>query len=193
LLLHTASFRYNHTLAMQDALERLNGLPAAEAQAELLACCGASLWAREMAARRPFPDSAELFTAADEIWRSLGRNDWLEAFASHPQIGEKRGEKQIESEAGQQLSSRWSAEEQSGTQRNPAEVVARLAEGNRAYRLRFGYIFVVRASGKTASEMLAILERRLQNDPSAELPIAAEEQRRIMRMRLEKLLAAQAQ
>lgn len=177
---------------MQKPLERLNGLPAAEAHAGLLACCGASHWAREMVARRPFLDSAELFSAADQIWRSLGREGWLEAFASHPQIGEKRGEKQIESEAGQKLSSRWSAEEQSGTQQNPAEVMTKLSEGNRAYRERFGYIFIVCATGKTASEMLAILERRLQNDPSAELPIAAEEQRHIMHLRLEKLLAVQA-
>jgi OHCU decarboxylase len=190
--LHTGAFRYNHTLVMQDALERLNALPAAQAHAELLACCGASLWARGMVARRPFGDSAELFAAADEIWRSLDRNGWLEAFASHPQIGEKQGEKQIESQASQQLSSRWSAEEQSGTRRNAAEVMTKLAEGNRAYRQRFGYIFIVCATGKTASEMLAILERRLHNDASAELAIAAEEQRRIMRLRLEKLLAAEA-
>jgi len=189
--LHTRAFGYNHTLGMQDALKRLNSLPVAEAHAEMLACCGSSLWAREMVARRPFSDSAELFAAADQIWRSLGRDGWLEAFASHPQIGEKRGEKQIESEAGQQLSSRWSADEQSGTKRNPAEVMTRLAEGNRAYRQRFGYIFIVCATGKTASEMLAILERRLHNDASAELAIAAEEQRQIMRLRLEKLLAAQ--
>lgn len=176
---------------MQSGLERLNGLPAAEAQAELLACCGASLWARELVARRPFANSAELFAAADEIWRSLSHDGWLEAFASHPQIGEKRGEKQIESAAGQKLSNRWSAEEQSGTQRNAAEVLSKLAEGNHVYRERFGYIFIVCATGKTASEMLAIFERRLQNEPSAELAIAAEEQRLITRLRLEKLLAAQ--
>ena len=176
---------------MQNALEWLNGLPAAEAHADLLACCGASLWAREMVARRPFGDTAELFAAADEIWRSLDRGRWLEAFASHPQIGEKQGEKQIESEAGQQLSTRWSAEEQSSTLRDPAGVLTKLAEGNRAYRQRFGYIFIVCATGKTADEMLAILERRLHNDASAELAIAAEEHRRIMQLRLEKLLGTQ--
>jgi OHCU decarboxylase len=192
LPLHTDAFRYNHTLGMQNALERLNALPSAEAHAQLLACCGSSLWARETAARRPFANSAELFAAADEIWRKLGREGWLEAFANHPQIGEKRAEKQIESAAGQQLSSRWSTEEQSGTQRNDAEVLTKLAEGNRTYRQRFGYIFIFCATGKTADEMLAILERRLQNDPSAELAIAAEEQRRIMQLRLEKLLAARA-
>jgi OHCU decarboxylase len=185
------TFRYNPTLAMENALKRLNALPATEAEAELLACCGASRWVRGMVARRPFGNFAELFAAADEIWRSLGREDWLEAFARHPQIGEKATEKRIEAQAGQPLSSRWSAEEQSGVQRNSADVVARLAEGNRAYRQRFGYIFIVCATGKTADEMLAILERRLQNDASAELTFAAEEQRRITHLRLEKLLAAE--
>jgi OHCU decarboxylase len=176
---------------MENALKRLNGLPAAAAEAELLACCGASLWAREMAARRPFVNLADLFAAADKIWRSLGSEDWLEAFARHPQIGEKAGEKQIEDEAGRHLSGRWSTEEQSGAKRDSADVMARLAEGNRAYRQRFGYIFIVCATGKTSQEMLAILERRLQNDASAELTIAAEEQRRITHLRLEKLLAAE--
>ena len=175
---------------MENALKRLNALPATEAEAELLACCGASRWVQGLLARRPFGSAAELFAAADEIWGSLGSQDWLEAFSRHPQIGEKAAEKRIKSEASQQISSRWSAEEQSGAQRNSADVMARLAEGNRVYRQRFGYIFIVCATGKTAEEMLAILERRLQNDASAELTIAAEEQRRITRLRLEKLLAA---
>ena len=176
---------------MENALKRLNALSAMEAEAELLACCGASRWVQGLVARRPFGSVAELFAAADEIWRSLGREDWFEAFSRHPQIGEKAAEKQIKSQTGRQISSRWSAEEQSGAQRNSADVMARLAEGNRVYRQRFGYIFIVCATGKTAEEMLAILERRLQNDASAELTIAAEEQRRITHLRLEKLLAAE--
>jgi len=176
---------------MENALKRLNALPATEAETELLACCGASRWVHGLVARRPFGNSAELFAAADEIWRSLGREDWLEAFSKHPQIGEKAAEKQINPEAGQQISSLWSAEEQSGAQRKSANVMARLAEGNHAYRQRFGYIFIVCATGKTAQEMLAILERRLQNDASAELTIAAEEQLRITRLRLEKLIGAE--
>ncbi len=114
---------------------------------------------------------------------------WLEAFASHPQIGEKRAEKQIETATGQRLSTDWSSEEQSGVQQNPADVTARLLVGNRAYRQRFGYIYIVCATGKTAPDMLAILERRLQNYPSAELIVAEGEQRRITHLRLEKLLA----
>jgi OHCU decarboxylase len=185
------TFRYNPTLAMENALKRLNALSVMQAEAELMACCGASRWARGMVARRPFGNFAELFAAADEIWRSLGREDWLEAFARHPQIGEKATEKRVEAQPGQPLSSRWSADEQSGAQRNSADIVARLAEGNRVYRQRFGYIFIICATGKTAEEMLAILERRLQNDASAELTIAADEQRRITQLRLEKLLAAE--
>jgi 2-oxo-4-hydroxy-4-carboxy-5-ureidoimidazoline decarboxylase len=176
---------------MQNALDRLNGLTENMAHSELLACCGSSRWAREMVARRPFHDSAELLTAGDQIWRSLNSEDWREAFASHPQIGEQEAEKRIESEAGRELSNRWSAQEQSGTEQHDAEVMARLAEGNLSYRRRFGYIFIVCATGKTAPELLAILEQRLQNNASAELPIAAEEQRLILQLRLEKLLAAQ--
>jgi OHCU decarboxylase len=176
---------------MEKALRRLNGLPTDAAEAELLACCGAMRWAREMAARRPFDSFAQLSAAADDICGTLDREDWLEAFSHHPQIGEKSGEKQIGAATRLRLSSRWSFKEQSGTKRNSAEVMARLAEGNRAYRQRFGYIFIVCATGKTASEMLGILERRLKNDASVELTIAAEEQRRIMHLRLEKLLAGQ--
>ena len=175
---------------MDDALKRLNDLPLAQAKEELQACCGASRWAESMTARRPYGSAAEFFASADEIWRGLGREDWLEAFARHPQIGERAAEKRMGAQAGQLLSSRWSAEEQSGAQRNLADVTKRLTEANLAYRQRFGYIFIVCATGKTAQEMLAILERRLQNDASEELAIAAEEQRRIMRLRLEKLLAA---
>jgi OHCU decarboxylase len=175
---------------MENALDRLNGLTENLAHAELLACCGSSRWAREMTAGRPFRDPTELLAAADHVWQSLGREDWLEAFAGHPQIGEKESENRIKSEAGRQLSNRWSAQEQSGTEQNPAEAMSRLAEGNRSYRRRFGYIFIVCATGKTAAQMLAILDQRLQNDAAAELEIAAEEQRRIMQLRLEKLLAS---
>src|ERR1700680_3829201 len=103
---------------MENALKRLNALPAMEAEAELLAWCGASRWVQGLVARLPFSSVAELFAAADEIWRSLGREDWLRAFSRHPQIGEKAAEKQIKSQTGRQISSRWSAEAQSGAQRN---------------------------------------------------------------------------
>src|ERR1700724_2146120 len=93
----SATFRYNPTLAMENALKRLNALPATDAEAELSACCGASRWVQGLVARRPFGSVAELFAAADKIWGSLGSEDWLEAFSQHPQIGEKAAEEHIKS------------------------------------------------------------------------------------------------
>ncbi len=177
---------------MQDALDGLNLLPAKDAEAPLLACCRSQRWAREMVARRPFTsiDQPAGQLQPTKFWRRLGREDWLEAFAAHPQIGEERAEKPVELGAARELSTRWSVQEQSAAaqRHGPDDVAARLAEGNRTYRERFGYIFIVCATGKTAAEMLAILERRLQNDAAAELPVAAEEQRKIMQLRLRKLL-----
>lgn len=167
-----------------SGLARLNALPASDAEAALLHCLGATRWARGMTARRPFQDRDALFVAADELCAGLGREDWLEAFIRHPKIGEKRAAAQTSA-----TERRWSEQEQSAASRAASETMAALAEANRAYFDRFGYIFIVCATGKTAEEMLALLRQRLQNDPDAELRVAAEEQRRIARLRLEKLLA----
>ncbi len=145
------------------------------AEAELLACCGSRSWVRRMADRQPFRDFEELVNEADHTWWDLGRDDWLEAFRSHPRIGEKSA-------------GRWSQQEQAGTQTASEGTLAALAEANRAYEEKFGHIFIVCATGKTADEMLALLRSRLQNDADAEVRVAAEEQRRITRLRLEKLL-----
>lgn len=170
---------------MTDAgLARLNALPAAEAETSLLHCLGAVRWVRAMAARRPFLSREALFAAADELCAGLARQDWLEAFSRHPKIGEKRAAAETSS-----TERRWSEQEQSAASRAAAETMAALAEANRAYLARFGYIFIVCATGRSAEEMLALLRQRLQNDPDAELSVAAEEQRRIARLRLEKLLA----
>ncbi len=115
-------------------------------------------------------------TAGDAIWRSLAPADWLEAFAAHPKIGERA------------RSSSWSDREQSGMRSAAEDVRGRLASGNAEYESRFGYIFIVCATGKTAEEMVAALEARLANDPAAELGIAAEEQRKITGIRLAKLM-----
>ncbi len=168
---------------MSGGIEWLNALPSGDVETELLKCCGSANWARRMAARRPFGDGNELIDLADRVWWELGREDWLEAFSHHPKIGEKTAAK-----PGQLQSRRWSKEEQSGARGVAQEVQAALAEANRVYLERFGYIFIVCATGKTSEEMLALLRRRLQNDPRVELRIAAEEQRRITRLRLEKLL-----
>lgn len=168
---------------MKAGLERLNRLPAREAEAALLACCGSSYWAQRLAAQRPFRSAEDLFAAADELWWQLAREDWLEAFNRHPKIGERRP-----ADGAPEPSRRWSAEEQAGARDAAAGTLASLRQANLDYEARFGYLFIVCATGKTAEEMLALLRRRLQNDPGTELRIAAEEQRRITRLRLEKLL-----
>jgi len=141
-----------------------------------------------MAAARPFAGPEALSDAADAVWLSLAEADWLEAFAAHPQIGAnpEAGRAGRAGKAG--VESRWAAHEQSGVQTAGGDVKNRLAQLNRDYQARFGYIFIVCATGKTADEMLAMLERRISNDPGAELAIAAEEQRKITQLRLVKLL-----
>jgi len=133
---------------------------------------------------RPFGTVEDLFEAADAIWSSLSSSDWIEAFSHHPKIGD------IESMRIRFSStSSWSKEEQSGISAAHDEVLKALAEGNRKYEERFGYIFIVYATGKSAEEMLALLNERLSNDPAIELTIAADEQRKIMRLRLDRLLS----
>jgi OHCU decarboxylase len=168
---------------MTPQLAGWNAVPRGDAEAELIACCGSERWASELAARRPFASFASLCEAADEIWWALDRADWLEAFAAHPKIGERAA-------AGSESSRRWSALEQAAPDAANEEVASRLAKTNRAYQLRFGFIFIVDAAGKSRAEILALLEQRLQNNPQKELREAAEQQRRIARRRLEKLFAS---
>jgi OHCU decarboxylase len=175
---------------MTSALERLNDLPSEEAEARLLSCCGSRKWARRLGAERPFGTLKALAESADRIWRSLSKEDWLEAFATHPRIGGEKGSVPI-SEKGSVPISGWARGEQAGTKSASAETLAHLAEANREYEKRFGHIFIVCASGKTAAEMLADARARLHNDPQTELAIAADEQRKITRLRLAKLLEAE--
>jgi len=163
-------------------LAEFNLLSSAKAEAVLLDCCGCARWAANVSAQRPFPDAQSLFEAADAHWRNLACKDWLEAFSHHPQIGEKPS-------TGSESHQRWAAGEQAGARDAAEDLKARMARGNRSYFDKFGYIYIVCATGKSAQQMLALLEQRLQNDPARELPIAAEEQRQITRLRLEKLLA----
>ena len=136
-----------------------------------------------MVDERPFVGVAELLNKADCIWWSLGSDDWLAAFRSHPKIGEQKAAAEVAEQA-----QTWSETEQAGTRDAAQGTVAKLAEGNREYEQRFGYIFIVCASGKTADEMLAILRERLGNDPDKELHVAAEEQRKITQLRLNKVI-----
>ncbi len=167
---------------LRAGLSLLNALGEQEAESALRACCGAAAWAQQVLKQRPFRSADHLQRAADEVWGSLEAKDWLEAFRAHPKIGEKTSEKQGGA------AREWSEEEQTGVRAAGARALARLQEANRAYEARFGYLFIVCATGKTAEEMLALLEQRLQNEPDNELRIAAEEQRRILQLRLEKLL-----
>jgi OHCU decarboxylase len=162
-------------------LEKLNALPPAQAEAVLLDCCGSARWASRMTARQPFTGLDDLYEAANSIWQNLEPADWLEAFGRHPQIGETAA-------TGSESSRRWAEGEQTGARVAAENVKTKLAQGNRAYREKFGYIFIVCATGKSAEEMLALLEQRLQNDPADDLHIAAEQQRLITHLRLEKLL-----
>lgn len=166
-----------------SALIQLNALADEEARVKLTRCCGATAWVREMVARRPFADVAQLLQAADDIWWRLTPADWLEAFTHHPKIGDLSS---LRAKFADTQS--WAAGEQASVQQASEAVLQRLATGNSAYEAKFGYIFIVCATGKSAPEMLALLEERLPNDPDSELHIAAEEQRKITQIRLHKLL-----
>jgi allantoicase len=141
---------------------------------ELKRVCGSARWAEAMLQARPFASWDGLLTAARETWFSLDASDWLEAFAAHPRIGEKK--------AG------WSSQEQSGTRSASDQTMQQIAEGNRTYEERFGFVYLICATGRSADEMLANLEERLTHDRDAELRIAAEEQAKIIALRLEKLV-----
>jgi OHCU decarboxylase len=177
---------------MDDATEeaggnvgKLNRLPADEASAALLDCCGSVRWAREVAALRPFRDVDELLDAGARVWFGLNRDDWLEAFRSHPRIGERQAAADVGEDA-----RRWSEGEQSRARTASDETRAALVEANREYEERFGFIYIVCATGKTAAEMLAILRERLKNDRETELRVAAAEQWRITELRVGKFLNA---
>ena len=170
---------------MKEGLERLNTISQEEAEAELLKCCGSTLWARRMGMERPFHDLQGILAKADAIWWSLDAEDWLEAFSRHPKIGEKESERAQEKDARQ-----WSEQEQAGTHSADEETRVALREANHEYERKFDHIYIVCATGKTADEMLTILKERLQNDKDKELRVAAEEQRKITHLRLGKLLEA---
>ena len=163
-------------------LAQFNAQDAPAAEAQLFACCGSRRWAREMAAGRPYRDLAHACEIADKLWLSLNLAEWREAFSAHPRIGERASH-------GGETARRWAEQEQSAVRAVSQDVAARLAAQNFAYQEKFGYIFLVDATGKSSDEMLAILEQRIQNDPHDEIREAAEQQRRITRRRLDKLLS----
>jgi len=168
-----------------DAINRINSIPSEQAEAEFLKCCGSRRWAAKMTAERPFENLEEMVTAADRIWWALEPNDWLEAFDSHPQIGEKSAAASVARE-----SLRWSEAEQSGTRDSTQQTMKELADLNRQYQEKFGFIYIVCATGKSADEMLALLRARLDNDPATEMLSAAAEQAKITTLRLNKRIEA---
>ena len=148
----------------------------------MLACCGARRWAHVMVALRPFSSVEILSLSADEVWSTMEEPDWMEAFACHPRIGERKTAHATAQSAA------WSQQEQSSAANAKDQVSSQLAEGNAQYERRFGFTYIVCATGKSAEEMLAILQRRLNNDRETELREAAEQQRQIMQIRLGKWL-----
>ncbi|HEY6338759.1 MAG TPA: 2-oxo-4-hydroxy-4-carboxy-5-ureidoimidazoline decarboxylase [Candidatus Sulfotelmatobacter sp.] len=168
---------------MNAVLTRWNQLPGKDAETEILPCCGSTAWAASISNRRPLANETELLTASDEVWNSLGESDWLQAFRSHPRIGEPVAR------AGPAQSASWPAQEQRTAADANEAVKLALAEGNREYERRFHHIFIVCATSKTAPEILAILHNRLHNDASAELREAAAQQRLITQIRLKKWLS----
>jgi allantoicase len=137
---------------------------------------------------RPFENLADLIKQANEIWWSLDRDDWLEAFRSHPRIGEKKFGEKKSAETVSAQAREWSSNEQAGVNTASTETTDALATLNRTYEQRFGYIFIICATGKSSGEMLAALRERLQHDEAEELPVAAAEQSKITELRLKKLL-----
>ena len=168
---------------MNEKLKKLNQAATETAEIEFLNCCGSQTWARRMTEARPFADVAALVTQAERIWSNLDARDWLEAFAAHPKIG---AEKSVSHQSAQ--FAEWSRGEQSGTQTAAEFILDELAKANNLYERKFGYIFIVCATGKTAEEMLGVCRERLKNDADSELRIAADEQRKITEIRLKKLL-----
>lgn len=168
---------------MTVSVAELNAMSDDRATELLTECCGASAWVAAMVARRPFGSRDAVLWGADDAYASLTPSDWLEAFAHHPRIGE-RTSALAQGERG----SAWSVGEQAGIDRARDDVRDELATTNREYEQRFGHIYIVCATGKTASEMLSLALARLRNEPEAELRVAAEEQRKIMHLRLEKLI-----
>jgi len=167
---------------MTRDLAWLNSLAEDEAFKEFQACCGSRRWVSQMVNGRPFENIDQLKEHARAAWWELEALDWLEAFRNHPKIGEKKAAAKASQRAQQ-----WSGQEQSGVRNSSRQIIDSLAELNYQYEAKFGYIFIVCATGKSPEEMLAILRKRLENSPADELRIAANEQEKITQLRLEKL------
>jgi 2-oxo-4-hydroxy-4-carboxy-5-ureidoimidazoline decarboxylase len=164
-------------------IQSLNTLPIDQANHLFLQCCTSEKWIEKMVTSRPFTNRSSLRETADHIWGNLTEKDYLQAFEGHPKIGDVGSLK-----AKYANTKALASGEQSGANSATDEVIAELANSNSAYEEKYGFIFIVCATGKSAKEMLALLQDRLNNDRQKELEIASEEQRKIFHLRLEKLL-----
>jgi OHCU decarboxylase len=169
---------------VETGVQRLNALPPDALAGHLRACCGSKEWVTRMIALRPFASSSALMSACDEVCRMLTREDWLEAFSHHPRLGESRAQV-----AQDERARAWSAREQAGLATAGENVREALAAANAMYEQEYGYICIISAAGKDPEELLAVTRARLGNTPQIELRIAAEEQRKITRLRLGKLVS----
>lgn len=164
-------------------LEELNTISQPQLKEELSKCCGSTSWVKIMMTWFPADSKEALLENAEEVWYECNQDDWKEAFGHHPKIGDTESlTKKFASTA------QWASGEQSGVNTASKETIEALAEANRLYEEKFGYIFIVCASGRSAGEMLEILRSRLNNKPEEEIKIAADEQNKITKLRLEKLL-----
>ena len=165
-------------------IDALNRLSEADAATAFTQCCAAQRWVERMVIDRPFENLSEMLEISDRIWEECDLDDYLEAFEGHPRIGD------VESLAKKYANTKgWAGGEQKGVEGADRAVLERLAKGNADYEEKFGHIFIVCATGKSAAEMLALLEARIGNPPEYEINVAAEEQNKITRLRLKKLLA----
>ncbi len=164
-------------------LHELNTLPKQQLREELTKCCGSASWVNKMLPFFPADDLVELLEDAEEQWFKCSEEDWKEAFAQHPKIGDVESlQKKFAATA------KWASGEQAGVDNASQQTLQALAGDNKKYEDKFGYIFIVCATGKPAEEMLEILKERLKNDPKDEIEIAADEQNKITKLRIEKLL-----
>lgn len=168
---------------MTITIAQLDTMPETEAAFKLATCCGSSKWVAEMVRRRPFHARDHVLSAAEEIADRMEGGDWLEAFAHHPKIGETRARASVS-----QVAANWSAGEQSAVGRVSGAVRDALGAANIEYERKHGFIFIISANGRDADEILQSLLKRLDNTTEEEMAIAAQEQRKITRLRLEKLI-----
>ncbi|MDP9040273.1 MAG: 2-oxo-4-hydroxy-4-carboxy-5-ureidoimidazoline decarboxylase [Acidobacteriota bacterium] len=165
-----------------ETLERWNAAEAKAAAREVLPCCGSQAWAEALAARKPLAGADEVFAASDAIWQNLGEDDWRQAFDSHPRIGQRHAR----SATGESLA--WSGDEQRAAMTQEQAAREALAEANREYEARFGRIFIICATGKSAEEIVRRCRQRMSNDAATEMLESAEQQRQITQLRLRRWL-----